>query len=112
MKNFITPGGALDLVAPSGGVVAGRGVKIGGIFGVAATTAAEGETFSCAVRGVFEFAAATHASTQGMAVGDTAYWDDTAKVITKTSSGNTAVGLITETKVTTVALARVLIPAL
>lgn len=109
MRNFVSSGGSLDLVAPSGGVVSGRGVKIGGLFGVAATTAAEGETFALAKRGVFDFAAETHASTQGMAVGDTAYWDDTNKRITKTSSGNTAVGLIVATKDSTAAVAQVLI---
>lgn len=113
MKNFVQSGGSLDMIAPSGGVTAGVGVLIGAVFGVAAVTAAADETFSLAVRGVFDLAAATHASTQAMAAGDTAYWDNTAKVITKTAAGNTPVGVVVEAKVSTVAIARVaLVPRL
>lgn len=107
MKNFVQPGEMLDLTAPSGGVTSGVGVLIGAIFAVASVTAAEDEVFAGAVRGVFDLAAATHASTQGMAVGDTAYWDNSAKTVTKTATGNQAIGIIVATKVTTVAIARV-----
>lgn len=107
MRNFVQAGSALDMIAPSGGVVAGVGVLIGAIFGVAATTAAEGEIFSLSRRGVFDLAAATHASNQALAAGDPAYWDNTNKVITATAAGNTLVGVVTEAKVSTVAIARV-----
>lgn len=109
MKNFVQPGEMLDLVAPSGGVTSGVGVLIGAIFAVASVTAAEGETFSGAVTGVFDLAATAHASTQGMAVGDTAYWNDTTKAVTKTAAGNQAIGVIVATKVTTDVIARVVL---
>lgn len=107
MKNYVQPGEILTLIAPSGGVTAGVGVLIGAIFAVASVTAAEGEEFAGAVRGVFDLAAATHASTQAIAAGAPAYWDNTAKVVTATAAGNTVIGVVTEDKVSTVAVARV-----
>lgn len=101
MRNFVQPGEMLDLVAPSGGVTSGVGVKIGAIFAVAAVTAAAGETFAGAVRGVFDLAAETHASTQAMSAGDAAYWDNTEKRITKTATGNTIVGVVVADKAST-----------
>lgn len=92
---------ALALVAPSGGVVALRGVLIGAIFAVAMIDAAEGAEFIGRTRGVFELAATAHASTQAMSAGDTAYWDDSTKKITKTATGNQAIGVIVEDKATT-----------
>lgn len=109
MRNFVQPGEMLDLVAPSGGVTAGVGVKIGAIFAVAAVTAAEGETFAGAVRGVFDLAAETHASTQAMSAGDPAYWDNTEKRITKTATGNAIVGVVVEDKESTADEVRVLL---
>lgn len=113
MRNFIQPGGTLDLVAPSGGVTSGVGILIGAIFAVASADAAEGETFAGAVRGVFELAAATHASTQAMAAGDPAYWDAGNDRITATAAGNTMVGVVVEDKVSTAATVKVvLVPRL
>lgn len=109
MKNFVQEGDALDLIAPSGGVVSDVGYIIGGLFVVAAFTAAEGEAFVGLRKGVFDFVGATHASNQAAAAGDTAYWDDSAKKITKTAVGNTPVGIFTEAKVSTVASARVVV---
>jgi len=109
MKNFIQEGRVLDLVAPSGGVTAGVGVKIGALFVVAAVTAAEAATFAGDRLGVFELAATAHESAQAMAVGDTAYWDDSTKKVTKTATGNQRIGVITETKATTAAVARVVL---
>lgn len=109
MRNFVQPGEMLDLVAPSGGVTSGVGVKIGAIFAVAAVTAAEGETFAGAVKGVFDLAAETHASTQAMSAGDSAYWDNTNKRITKTATGNTIVGVVVADKASTDDEARVVL---
>lgn len=109
MRNFIQPGGTLDLVAPSGGVTSGVGVLIGAIFAVASVDADEGETFAGAVRGVFELAATTHASTQAMSAGDPAYWDASTKKITKTASGNAMVAVVVEDKASTAATVKVAI---
>lgn len=111
MKTFKGEGLALDLTAPSGGVVSGRGVLIGSIFVIAAITAAEGEAFVGRRLGVFEHTAATHASNQAWAVGDPLYWDDSAKKLTKTATGGTIVAVAVAAKVSTVAVGKaVLVP--
>lgn len=107
MRNYLQKGESLDLIAPSGGVTAGVGVLIGAIFSVAATTQLVGETFAGYTEGVFQLAAATHASTQAIAAGAPVYWDDTAKACTATAAGNTIIGTAVEAKVSTVALVKV-----
>ncbi|MHA3791458.1 DUF2190 family protein [Sphingomonas sp. YL-JM2C] len=103
MKNYKQEGDKLRLIAPAGGVVSGVGVLIGALFVVAENTVAEGLPFSGVRRGVVELAAATHATTQGLAVGDVAYWDAGNKRVTKTATGNTAVGVVTVDKASTAA---------
>jgi predicted RecA/RadA family phage recombinase len=95
MRNFIKRGIGLDLVAPSGGVTAGTGVKIGAILAIPSTDAAEGETFNGDTEGCFEHAAATgQAWTQGALL----YWDNTAKVFTTTATSNTKAGVAIDPK--------------
>lgn len=95
MKTHIFRGIGLPLIAPSGGVVSGRGVKIGSIIAIASKTAAEGETFNGDTEGCFTHAAATpQAWTQGALL----YWDDTAKAFTTTSTSNTKAGVAIEAK--------------
>lgn len=92
MKNFVQPGYIVDFTAPVGGVTSGTPVLFGTILAVPQTSAAAGESFAGAVSGVFELPKATSTTP---AVGGVAYWDDTAKKITTTASGNTAVGWFT-----------------
>jgi predicted RecA/RadA family phage recombinase len=101
MARFVQEGDALEQTAPSGGVVALRGVLIAGIFSIAMIDAAAGETFVGRRKGVFIHAAATHASNQAWAVGDALYWDDTAKKLTKTAAGNAMVAVAVEAKAST-----------
>ncbi len=104
MKNFVQPGDSLDLIAPSGGVVAGAPVKIGSIIAVPAITAPVGATFSGAVTGVFDLAAATsQAWTQGVLL----YWDDTAKNFTTTVGSNQKAGYAVDAKLAAAAVGRV-----
>ncbi len=81
MKNYLQHGDTVDAVAPAGGVVSGSPILIGSLFGVPATSAAEGESFALRRKGVF----ASVAKETGTAwtFGDTLYWDDTAKKFTK-----------------------------
>lgn len=105
MKNWLQPGDTLDVAAPSGGVVSGTPYLIGALFGVASVTAAEGETFALARTGVFQnLPKATHATDQAWAVGDLLYWDDSAKKLTRTASGNTLVGIATAAAASTAAV--------
>lgn len=79
----------VTLTAPYA-VASGAGVKIGPIFGVAAGAAASGATVDVVTEGVFTL---PKVSTDVFAVGAAVYWDDTAKLITSTTSGNTKVGV-------------------
>ncbi len=54
MKNFIHNGSSITVAAPAGGVTSGSGVIVGSLFGVAATTATEGEALTIATVGVYE----------------------------------------------------------
>lgn len=88
MKNYIQDGIALDLVAPAA-LVSGQVFKIGAIIAIAAIDAASGATLAGYVQGCYTVPKATGAA---WAVGDTLYWDDTAKNFTKTATSNTKAG--------------------
>jgi predicted RecA/RadA family phage recombinase len=108
MNNFVQPGVTLDLVAPVGGVVSGKTVKIGGIVAVPGSSKAEGQPFSGTVEGVFDVDAKT---AQAWTAGATVYWDDTAKVYTTTAGTNTKAGYAVADKDAAAAVGRVkLIP--
>jgi len=88
MKNYIQPGENLTLASPEA-VTAGRGLLVGSIFGIAQADAAEDADVVIVRTGVF-----THAKTEAQAwtLGAKLYWDNTNKVFTTASSGNTLVG--------------------
>lgn len=88
MKNFIQDGKILDLVLAAV-VVSGAPVLQGSIFGIAQKSGGVGDTVACATEGVFELPYGVAAV---VAAGDTIYWDNTAKTVTKTASANTKVG--------------------
>ncbi len=90
MKNFIQPGHHLTVTCPSGGTVSGRGVIIGTLFGVATTDAAAGDPVELCMRGVVEIA---KTSALAISVGDRLFWDDTNKVVNKTTTSQVCVGV-------------------
>jgi len=91
MKNLVQQEGTMiTITAPSGGVVSGRGVIIGTLFGVSAITADAGASVEIATRGVFNIA---KTSALEISVGDRLFWDDTNKVVNKTSSAQVCVGV-------------------
>lgn len=87
MKNFVCDGDRFDVVA-SGTVAPGDPLLIGDILGIAVNGGVSGDTISYHVANVFSVPKATGAITQGAKL----YWDDTAKNLTTTASGNTQVG--------------------
>lgn len=89
MKNYVQAGDNLTLAAPYD-VVSGDGALVGSIFGVAAEDALSGADVDLVTRGVFTL---PKTSALAIGVGDRVYWDDTGKVVNKTSSGNTLVGV-------------------
>lgn len=90
MRRYVQEGNALDLTAPTGGVVSGSVYKIGSILCLAGITAAVGKSFPGWTEGVYDVPKATGAA---WAEGDLLYWDDTAKAFTKTATANTKAGV-------------------
>lgn len=108
MNNFKQPGDTVNLTAPSGGVMSGLGYQIGQLFVVAGNTVAENETFPGKVTGVCELVKNTgEAWTEGALV----YWDDTAKNVTTTATGNLLIGVAVEAALSADALGEVLLRA-
>jgi predicted RecA/RadA family phage recombinase len=89
MKNYVQKGENLTLPAPYA-VASGGGAKTGLIFGVAAGTAANGATVDLVTVGVFDL---PKVSTDVFAIGAAILWDDTARLCTSTTSGNTKIGV-------------------
>ena len=90
MKNFIDSGETVTVVTPAGGATSGAGLLIGALFGIPATTQAQDEEVVLYVKGKFELA---KVSAQAWTVGAKVYWDNTAKLVTTTASGNTFIGV-------------------
>lgn len=91
MNNYVQPGEILELTTPAA-VTKGLGYKIGSIVGLATVSAGSGVKANFLVKGVALVVKATGGSsawTEGVKL----YWDDSAKKFTKTSSGNTLVGV-------------------
>jgi len=89
MNNFKHKGVTLDLIAPGGGVVSGKTVKINSIIAIPGATKAEGQPFPGTVEGVFDVDAKTG---QAWDQGVTIYWDDAAKVYTTTAADGSKAG--------------------
>ena len=92
MKNYVQPGNTITLTAPYA-VASGEGLLVGSIFGVAAGSAALGETVEASLGGVFDL---KKVASQAWAAGDKVYWDNTNKEATKTATSNTLIGVATE----------------
>ena len=96
MKNYIQEGDVLTFTAPSDSsdtdLSSGDGVLIGSIFGVCVTDVAMGDSGQMKTEGVFEL---PKTSAQAWTVGAKIYWDDTNKVCTTSSSGNSLIGVAT-----------------
>lgn len=89
MRNFVQPADVITLIAPTGGVVSGNGYLIGSFFAVAAYDADEDEEFEGQLVGAFDLPKATG---ETWAPGEALYWDDTAKKVTSTGTGNSFIG--------------------
>lgn len=103
MKNLVKDGNILDLTAPSL-VVAGGGVVVGQIFGVALNTISSGSVGPVKVTGVFDL---PKPAADVISAGGFVYWDNTAKDATVTSSGNTKIGVAEQAVVSGATVVRV-----
>lgn len=106
MKTMISEDHVIEVTAPAGGTTSGVGVLIGSIFGIAVTTNLVGEAVALRTRGIFDHTKEAAGSGQAFVPGDTIYWDNTNKRLTKTTSGNTKVGYVTAAALTTDTVAR------
>lgn len=103
MKNAVQEGDVITFAAPYA-VNSGDGFLVGSIFAVATTTAANGATVEGRTEGVFDL---TTLGTDTPSAGTKAYWDNTNKRLTTTSSGNTLIGAFTAAKSSGVTIGRV-----
>jgi predicted RecA/RadA family phage recombinase len=90
MKNFIQNGDMVSVTAPAGGIASGQGVLVGSLFGVAAKTAAEGESVEIATTGVYEL---PKAPATVIAQGARVAWDDAAKQVVLPGAGLYPIGV-------------------
>ena len=93
MRNYVQRGDTLDVTAAAA-VASGDVVIIGSIIGVSSVAAEIGDAFALDVMGVFTL---PKVSALAINQGDTVYWDSSNSVVTKTASGNTKLGVATET---------------
>lgn len=109
-SNYIQEGDTLDLIAPSGGVVAGKGYVINGIFVIALGTAAQTLPFRGKRTGVFSLVKATHATDKAFAAGETVFWDNGAnKRVDKTNAAFFPIGVAVEDAASTAGTVKVLL---
>lgn len=89
MKNYIQPGENITVDSPAD-VLSGAGVAVGNLFGVANGDAQTGKPVVLSTVGVFDLPKTT---ANDITVGAALYWNDTAKEVTTTASGNTKIGV-------------------
>ena len=89
MKNYVQKGENLTIPAPYN-VTSGGFLKSGLIMGVASGDALSGADVDVVTVGVFDL---PKVSTDVFAVGAAVYWDNTAKLMTSTTTSNTKCGV-------------------
>lgn len=92
MKNFISNGKTLLVTVPAGGLLSGQGYLVGTKLVVCVTDGAEGDVIAGNTSGEYEL---PKEAPLVINQGDTLYWDNTAKKLTKTALGNTQCGYAT-----------------
>lgn len=91
MKSYYKKGDVLTAVAPAGGVKSGQFIVVGGAFGIAAISAAEGEEFELGTGHIFKDIPKIDPEEWD----DLApiYWNATENKATKLKTGNLKIGL-------------------
>jgi len=87
MKNYVQDGNTVTVPAPAN-VVAGQGVLVGDLFGVAMHDAASGALVEIRVTGVVTLRKAAGTINPGVRV----FWDPSVGRVTTTPSGNRCIG--------------------
>lgn len=89
MKNYVQTGDNLTIPAPVD-ILSGDVVSVGSLIGIAAENALTGNDFDLVTRGVYSL---PKVAALAIAIGDKVYWDNAAKLVTKTASGKTLLGV-------------------
>lgn len=105
MKNFVQQGDVVSVTAPYA-LSSGDGCLVGVLFGVAQADAANGAAAELMTEGIFDIKALSTDTASGTSL-VAAYWDNTNKYITTTSTSNTKVGVIVAAKTSGQTTARV-----
>ena len=93
MKNFRHTGRTCTFTAPNA-VASGGGFQVGSLFAIANTDAAQGAEVEGDLEGVFVLPKSNAAGTDATA-GTKVYWDNAAKLVTKTANANLLIGALT-----------------
>jgi len=107
MKNHVADGKIVTIAAAPYARTPGQGLLVGALFGVTIDSCTLNGRADIATEGVFTLPKAAVTIT----VGEAAYWDDTAKVVTDVSSGNTLIGAFVAAAASGAATVNVRIPA-
>ena len=108
-RTFLQEGHALDFVATAA-VTSSTPLLVGNVLVVPNTSAAIGENFSGSIDQVHNLPAATGAGQDWTgSCAHTLYWDDTAKVVTRTVAANKKIGVSAGAKAVGVATGPVLL---
>lgn len=94
MKNYIEKGDNITVPSPIV-TVGGAGVQIGNLFGIANGIAQVGDPLVLSTVGVFAIEKVT---ADDVALGDSIFWDDTARKATVTATDNLKIGVAVEGK--------------
>lgn len=89
MRNYIQKGENITVDSPAD-LLSGGAVILGNLFGVANSDAQTGKPVVLSTVGVFDLPKTT---ANDISVGAALYWNDTAKEVTTTASGNTKIGV-------------------
>ncbi|OCC06377.1 hypothetical protein BA190_03875 [Labrys sp. WJW] len=89
MKNFVQRGETITIPATAD-YASGDVVIAGALVGVAGGDAATGDDVDVSLTGVFNL---PKVSALAIAIGDTLYFDAATKLVNKTASGNTKIGV-------------------
>lgn len=94
-RNYVQPGDTITVSAPAT-VASGAGALVGVTFGVALHDAASGDPLEMKRTGIWTLPKATGETWTAFTT--KLYWDNSAKKLTATSSGNTLVGVAATTQ--------------
>lgn len=93
MKNFVSIGSTLTLIAPAGGVISGKPTLIESLLVIPKSTVVTGTPFVALKDGVFRLSKKASDTPSQL---QKAYWDESENELTTTDTDNKLVGVFTQ----------------